>query len=674
MANGSLRAPDRVASLTLAVVALLALCWSWSAPWWEMQARAPQYGQRTLIVEVNPRAVEGDVFEVDALGHYVGISKMENFAPLERRLAPFGLAVAILGMLAAPWLRRPWQRLLAVLPTVALPVFFLLDLDWTMARAANDRDPDASLNLVLGHVDTRLFGQYVLAQFKVTARPGIGLFLVCIAALLGLGLVFAVPLQLRKRKLSAKVSAAVAAVLCLLASLGARAEIVAPALRLPPVAGEAGSSVVVVKGNQSLAAAIDAASAGDTLLVAGIHRERVTVKKRLRLRGAEGAVLDGGGAGTVLRIEADGVEVDNLNIRGSGDVYTSEDAAVRIEHAADVQLRRLRIDDALFGIFAVQADRCLVEGSIITGKDLPTVRRGDGIRLWYSGGCKLLGNVLDRSRDLVIWYSSGTLVEDNVVRRSRYGLHYMFSDDNVFRRNRFEDDEVGAAIMYSRRITLEGNAFSFATGVSANGLLIKDADDIFVRGNRFVGNAIAIFLDGAPQSRGGKLEVRGNLFARNDIGVALQPSESGAAFWENAFIGNHVQVQIQGTGTAAQTQWSVGGRGNYWSDALVYDSEGGGVSTLPYRPESSYEVLADRYPSLAFFDGTPAADAIDMASRLFPLFAPRPKLTDAHPLVRPPLDDWTLNRGERAGHLAFAGGSIFALAAVLLWGARRAAS
>ena len=650
------RAPDRVASFTLLVVALLALSWAWVAPWWEMQARAPQYGLRTLIVEVNPRGAAGDVFEVDTLGHYVGIAKMENFAPLERRLAPFGLAAAILGMLAAPWLRRPWQRLLAVLPAVTMPVFFLLDLDRTMARAANDRDPDAALNLVLGHIDTRLFGEYVLAQFKVSARPGIGLYLAGIAALLGLGLVFAVPLQLGKRRLRAEVGAAVTAMLALFAGGGAQA------------------AEVVVHEGQSLAAAIDAASPGDTLSIAGLHRERVTVKKRLRLLGAPGAVLDGGGAGTVLRIEADGVEVDNLAIRGSGDVYTSEDAAVRIEHAARVHLRRLRIEDALFGIFAVQADRCLVEGSTITGRDVPTVRRGDGIRLWYSSGCKLLGNLLDRSRDLVIWYSSGTLVEDNVVRRSRYGLHYMFSDDNVFRRNRFEDDEVGAAIMYSHRITLEGNAFSFATGVSADGLLIKDADDVFVRGNRFVGNATAIFLDGAPQSRGGKLEVRGNLFARNDVAVALQPSGSGAVFWENAFIGNHLQVQVQGTGNAARTQWSSGGRGNYWSDALVYDGEGTGVSTLPYRPESSYEVLADRYPSLAFFDGTPSADAIDMAARLFPLFAHQPRLTDAHPLVRPPLDDWTLNKSERAGHLSAAGGSIFVLAAVLIWSARRATS
>ena len=45
-------------------------------------------------------------------------------------------------------------------------------------------------------------------------------------------------------------------------------------------------------------------------------------------------------------------------------------------------------------------------------------------------------------------------------------------------------------------------------------------------------------------------------------------------------------------------------------------------------------MLADRYAALAFFDGTPAAEAIDVAARLFPLFAPaaeadRPAPADA---------------------------------------------
>ena len=52
--------PERPATVTLFVVALVCLACSWAQPWWEMQARAPQYGQRTLIVQVNPAGVSGD--------------------------------------------------------------------------------------------------------------------------------------------------------------------------------------------------------------------------------------------------------------------------------------------------------------------------------------------------------------------------------------------------------------------------------------------------------------------------------------------------------------------------------------------------------------------------------------------------------------------------------------
>ena len=635
-------APDAVASGTLVGVALLALALSWFLPWWEMQARAPQYGQRTLVVEVSPRGIKGDVFEVDTLGHYVGIRKMETFAQLERSLAPFGMVAAFIGLILAPWLRRRWLRVLGALPALLLPVLFMADLDLTMARAANDRDPHAALNLVLSHVDTKLFGDYVVAQFKVTARPGVGLWLAGLAALLSLGLAFAVPIRLPRGRWRPASKAAMAMLLLLCAT------------------GQAGE--LKVGPGESISAALGAAEPHDALIVSGVHREHVAVRKPVRIVGQHGAVLDGGGEGTVLRIEASGVEVMGLEVRGSGDVYSRDDAGIRIERASDVRLLEVRVVDSLFGVFAAQADRCAIEQSVIVGKDVPADRRGDGIRLWYSSGCALHRNILERSRDLVIWYSSGTSVEENVVRNSRYGLHYMYSSDNAFRRNRFEDNEVGAAIMYSKRIRLEENAFSFSTGPSADGLLLKDADDVFIERNRFIGNSIGLFIDGAPQSRGGRLEVTRNLFARNDVGMMLQPSTAGGRFFENAFIGNRAQVQVQGTGTAKRNTWAVGGRGNYWSDAIIYDRDARGVSALPYRLESTYESLAGRRPVLAFFSGTPAAEAIDLAARLFPVFAPREQLTDPAPLARPPLDDWTATGESRAGLALPAVGALLLLA------------
>jgi nitrous oxidase accessory protein len=320
----------------------------------------------------------------------------------------------------------------------------------------------------------------------------------------------------------------------------------------------------------------------------------------------------------------------------------------------------------------VQSDGCVIEGSTIVGKDLPHVRRGDGIRLWYSAGCRLVGNRVERSRDVVIWYSSGTVVEDNVVRTSRYGLHYMYSNDNVFYRNRFEDNQVGAAIMYSRGITLRENAFSFSRGPAAYGLLVKDADDVFILGNRFVQNATGLFIDDAPQAKDGRVEVRGNLIARSDVGLALQPLAAGIRFWENAFVGNRTQVQVLGSGSAEGNEWAVDGRGNYWSDAVVYDADGDGISEIPFRAESTYEALADRHPVLAFFDGTPGAEAIDLAARLFPIFAARPKLTDPHPLARPPLSAWTRGEdGGRGGGLALAGAALLGVAAGARLMARR---
>jgi nitrous oxidase accessory protein len=257
------------------------------------------------------------------------------------------------------------------------------------------------------------------------------------------------------------------------------------------------------------------------------------------------------------------------------------------------------------------------------------------------------------------------------VREGRYGLHYMYSDRNVFRRNRFEHNETAAAVMYSRDLLLEGNDFSHSTGPSAWGLLLKDADDVFIRGNRFVGNAIGLFFDNAPQSRGGRVEVQGNLIGWNDGGVAVQPASHGVRFWENAFLHNARPVQVQGTGTADGNEWSVAGRGNYWTEATLYDRDKDGVSDIPYRSESTYESLADGVPALAFFAGTPAAGALDAAARLFPIFAPRPQMVDAHPLMQPPAGP-DPEPASPGGPGAGAAGSLMVLASMASgWAARR---
>jgi nitrous oxidase accessory protein len=166
------------------------------------------------------------------------------------------------------------------------------------------------------------------------------------------------------------------------------------------------------------------------------------------------------------------------------------------------------------------------------------------------------------------------------------------------------------------------------------------------------------------------VRVHRNLIARNDVGLSLEPRNRGIEIWENSFLGNATQVQVVGTGGVGANVWSVGGRGNYWSDAVLYDRGGAGVSSLPHRVESSYEALAQRAPALAFFAGTPAAEAIDTAARLFPVFAPRERAIDPSPLTRPQLTPWLRGDQPRGGQglLAAGAGLLGGLSALgLLW-------
>ena len=114
------------ASAVLALYAAVLLVAALWLPWWRMECRAPQYGQRVLVVSVSPTTVSGDVKEIDGLGHYVGMMPLAGLAPLERRLSPFAVALVALIALVLPFVKRKRWRLGAALVVVAVPIGFLV--------------------------------------------------------------------------------------------------------------------------------------------------------------------------------------------------------------------------------------------------------------------------------------------------------------------------------------------------------------------------------------------------------------------------------------------------------------------------------------------------------------------------------------------------------------------
>ncbi|MFO7700365.1 MAG: NosD domain-containing protein, partial [Acidimicrobiia bacterium] len=232
--------------------------------------------------------------------------------------------------------------------------------------------------------------------------------------------------------------------------------------------------------------------------------------------------------------------------------------------------------------------------------------------------------------------SGAKVVRGNTVREGRYGLHLMYSDDALVEGNDLSHNSVGAFLMYSRRATVRNNVFSHNSGPSGYGVGLKEIDDVAIEGNRLVANRVGIYLDNSPTSVESTGLVADNLIAYNRVGVLFLPNVKRNTVVGNTFIDNAEQVGVTGSGSFSGNEWNAEGAGNYWSDYAGYDADGDGVGEVVYRVNDLYDTITDQHPQLAFFDETPAAKAIDIAARMFPVFRPDPLVEDTHPLISRP--------------------------------------
>jgi nitrous oxidase accessory protein len=350
------------------------------------------------------------------------------------------------------------------------------------------------------------------------------------------------------------------------------------------------------------------------------------VEKPLRLVGRGRPRLVGAGDGSVVRVRADDVTVEGFDIDGRRGGDLGRDSAGVHTTGARTTIRDCRIREALFGVYIREANGAAVEGCSIRGipgKD--PGEKGSGIHVFNTVGFRFERNDIVDVRDgFYIQNASKGLVRGNVARDLRYGLHYMFSDDNVFEDNTFENGAAGTAIMYSQRIVFRRNRFLRNRGFASVGLLFQACDDVLAEDNLIADNARGIFLETSHRD-----VFRRNVVAGSDVAIVLYDIEGGHRFEGNSFVGYMSPLNLVGKRT--DTVFT----GNYWSDNHELDLDGDGRSDRPYRLTSVFDRFRNNLTAADLFSDGFAAAALGAAESTFPVLQPI-AVFDTAPLVRPP--------------------------------------
>lgn len=378
----------------------------------------------------------------------------------------------------------------------------------------------------------------------------------------------------------------------------------------------------------ALALRLATASPGDVIeLPAGVFQGPLVIDRPLTLRAAGGTILDGGGRGTVLRIEAPGVVVEGLTVRASGRDVDGPDACIFVaKPATGAVLRDNRLSGCTFGIWVHETVGARLLGNHVEGaRQGLRSERGNGIHLFNASRLLVAGNRIVGGRDgIYIAATEDSRIEDNHMENTRFGVHYMFSYRNFLRGNRSLRNVNGYALMESHDIQVVDNE---ASGNRERGILFRDAQGCTITGNRIEANGEGLFFYSSVENR-----IEGNLIRGNDIGAKVWAGTVRNLVEGNRFLGNRVQVFYVGS---ENLRWGDPGPGNEWGDYLGWDQNGDGIGDRPYRVDTFTAGLVYRYPGAALLLRSPTLELLSYLYESMPILRV-PTLVDLHPRVAHP--------------------------------------
>ncbi len=397
-------------------------------------------------------------------------------------------------------------------------------------------------------------------------------------------------------------------------------------LLITPSLLSAKTIVVSIKG-ASLKSALSEAGPGDTIIVkAGTYREgNIPITKPVVILGENYPVFDGEDKYEIFTIGADHVTIAGLKFIDTGTASMDDVAAVKVHDAKHVVIRDNLFENTFFGIHFSNSSASTVQGNRLHATATAEYEIGNGIHMWKCTDIHIVDNEIKGHRDGIYFefVTNSFITNNNSHGNIRYGLHFMFSHNDEYRRNSFIDNGAGVAVMYTKRVRMYDNSFERNWGGASYGLLLKDIQDSEVIGNRFIKNTIGIHMEGVSRTK-----LNNNDFTENGYAIRLQASCDDNVFSQNNFSSNTFDFATNGTMVLNVLD------NNYWDRYQGYDLDKDGTGDVPYRPVNMYSMIVERIPSAVLLWRSFLVLLMDRAEKVIPVVTPE-NLKDNSPSMRP---------------------------------------
>jgi nitrous oxidase accessory protein len=373
--------------------------------------------------------------------------------------------------------------------------------------------------------------------------------------------------------------------------------------------------------------AIQKADARDTVFVsAGIYYEKnILINKSISVFGINYPVLDGKNKTEIVSIKANHVVFSGFKIQHTGSGTLDDPAGIKIYNSKYVTVSNNILDDTFFGIYVQYGVGCIIKNNKLKAYGNQEQEIGNGIHCWKSDSIQIIANHITGHRDGIYFeFVTNSIIWRNISTLNlRYGLHFMFSNNDSYISNQFINNGAGVAVMYTNHVRMFNNRFQENWGDAAYGLLLKEISDSHIEGNTFEKNTIGILMEGTS-----RIEASKNEFKNNGWAMKIQASCMDINFTKNNFIGNTFDVSTNGSLVLNTFN------GNYWDKYEGYDLNKDNSGDVPYRPLSMFSMIIENNPSVILLFRSIMVSLLDKAEKLLPSLTPE-NLKDEKPVMKP---------------------------------------